>query len=197
MAKKNHVSHQHIVRIKSLDTARRIVFGEVYAPDRLDTYGEYMKAADIETMAHRFMTLPKLSEVVDTNHDNQPNGSYPIESFIARSGDPQFTEGAWVLGVKVPDDATWNAITAGRINAFSFEAMVIPQETEIEYFVIRDHVGAVEAAMEHDHAYMVQVDSKGMVVKGWTSPAPDGHTHQITRASITEVTGDHSHRYFL
>jgi hypothetical protein len=68
------------VPIKKTDGEKQIVYGEVYAPYVLDTYGEFMTPEDIETMAHRFMQLD-LTKVIDTQHDNQPNGSFPVESF--------------------------------------------------------------------------------------------------------------------
>lgn len=179
-----------------MDEEKRIVYGEVYAPYRLDTYGEFMLPDDIEVMAHRFMQLP-LAQTIDTQHDNVPNGSYPVESFIVRDGDPDFTPGTWVLGVKVPDDRTWEAVKDGKLNGYSFEAMVVPVEYEIEYVVMRDHVGSVEPAMDHSHAYYVEVDADGQVVGGWTSPGPDGHVHQIKRASLTEKADGHTHRFFL
>jgi hypothetical protein len=64
------------VPIKKTDGEKQIVYGEVYAPYILDTYGEFMTPEDIEVMAHRFMQLD-LSKVIDTQHDNQPNGSFP------------------------------------------------------------------------------------------------------------------------
>lgn len=184
------------VRIKRMDEAERIVYGEVYAPNRLDTYGEYMTAEDIKLMAHRAMKLD-LAVIIDTQHDNVPNGSYPVESFIARAGDVDYTEGAWVLGVKVPDDATWNKVIKGDLNGFSYEAWVTPQETEITYYVMRDHVGSVEPALDHEHTYFVQMGSDGKVIKGWTSPGPDGHVHTISKASVTDSAADHNHRFFL
>lgn len=184
------------VRIKRMDEAERIVFGEVYAPDRLDTYGEFMLAEDIKKMAHRALKLD-LSIMIDTQHDNVPNGSYPVESFVAREGDPDYTPHAWVLGVKVPDDATWEKCWKGELNGFSFEAMVTPKELEVEYFVIRDHVGAVESALDHEHDYFLQMGSDGKVLRGWTSPGPDGHVHKISKASVTDLALDHTHRFFL
>jgi hypothetical protein len=191
-----HTKRTHIVAIKAIDEEKRIVYGEVYAPNRLDTYGEFMLADDIELMAHRFMQLP-LHQTIDTQHDNIPNGSYPVESFVAREGDPDYTPGAWVMGVKVPDDRTWKAVKSGQLNGFSFEAMVLSVEMDVEYLVVRDHVGSVEPAMDHDHAYFVQMDEAGQVVGGYTSPGPDGHVHKIKRASLTEKTNDHTHRFFL
>lgn len=186
-----------VVAIKRLDEDRRLVFGEVYAPDVLDTYGEYMTAEDIELMAHRFMKLD-LENVIDTNHDNVPNGSYPVESFIARADDPHFTEGAWVLGVKVPDDLVWASVKGGELNGFSFQSMVKPVEHRVKLSIIRDHVGITEGggADTHFHTFFVQVDDTGRVVFGQTS-FDHGHSHRIRRASVTETVNTHNHRFFL
>lgn len=186
-----------VVAIKRIDEDRRLVFGEVYAPDVLDTYGEYMSSDDIELMAHRFMKLD-LGEVIDTNHDNVPNGSFPVESFIARADDPDFLEGAWVLGVKVPDDGVWASIKKGELNGFSFQSMVRPVEHRVKLSIIRDHVGITEegGADDHRHTFFVQVDDTGKVVFGQTS-FDNGHNHRIRRASVTETVNTHNHRFFL
>lgn len=187
---------QRCVTIKRMDREKQVVYGEVYAPYVLDTYGEFMTPEDIEIMAHRFMTLD-LSAVIDTQHDNVPNGSYPVESFIAREGDPYYTPGAWVLGVKVPDPVMWYRIKSGELNGFSFQSMVKPRDVEVVYEVMRDHVGKTEQTEDgHQHTYFVQVDEQGRVIGGVTDSV-HGHTHEIQRASVTETAASHSHRYFL
>lgn len=186
---------QLVVRVQKIDEEHRLVTGLVYAPNELDTYGEFMTADDIVAMAHRFMRLD-LSSVIDTNHDETPNGSYPVESFIARKGDPDFVEGSWVMTVKVPDDSTWEAVRRGDLNGFSFQCLVKPIEVEVEYSVVRDHVGLTEEAAGHTHAVFVQLNEDGMVVSGYTS-TDAGHSHTIGRASITGATSGHTHRYFL
>jgi hypothetical protein len=191
-----------IVRIKRTDAAQRIVYGEVYAPNVLDTYGEFMIPEDIEQMCHRFMALPDLSKVIDTNHDNVPNGSYPVESYIARKGDPVFTEGAWVMGVKVPSDDIWGKVERGELNGFSFQALVQPVEMDIEYTVIRDHVGVTYKSDtpghdDHEHVFYVEVDDKGSIIGGWTDEGPDGVVHQIMRGSRTQYANGHLHRFSL
>lgn len=185
----------HEVLIKRIDEAEQIVYGEVYAPYVLDTYGEFMTAHDIRLMAHRFMKLD-LSSVIDTNHDNLPTPSYPVESYVAQEGDPYYTPGSWVLGVKV-DDESWVKIKSGELNGYSFQSMVKPVEVEVYYSVVRDHVGQTEKADDdHEHVYFVEVDADGKVVGGRTDVV-NGHSHQIRKASVTEVVGEHSHRYFL
>ena len=180
---------------------KRIAFGEVYAPDVLDTYGEFMYAEDIESMCHRFAELDS-SEVIDTNHDNEPNGSFPVESFIARGADPDFREGTWVLGIKVPDDHIWAQIMKGELNGFSFEAMVRPVDVVAKVDSVRDQVGLTEpptgGADDHEHLFFVQLSDTGRVVRGSTSMV-EGHFHNIQRGTSTNPGGEdrHVHRFFL
>lgn len=184
------------VTIKRYDNEKQVVYGEVYAPYVLDTYGEFMTPEDIELMAHRFMKLD-LNEVIDTQHDNIPNGSYPIESFIAREGDPHYTPGAWVLGVKVPDVVMWHRVKTGELNGFSFQSMVKPKDVDVVYEVVRDHVGKTETRDDgHQHTYFVQVNEMGLVIGG-TTDVVNGHSHIIRRASVTEDADMHTHRFFL
>jgi len=187
-----------VVKIKRTDDDQRIIYGEVYAPHVLDTYGEFMLPEDIKDMAHKFMRLD-LGAVIDTHHDEKANGSYPIESFIARKGDPDYVEGAWVLGVKVVEDDVWKKVKSGEINGFSFQALVRTVEMDIEFSVIRDHVGVTYKSGDddHEHTFYVEVDQQGSIIGGWTDEGPDGVAHQIVRGSVTQVANGHSHRFTL
>jgi hypothetical protein len=190
----------HVCPIRRTNDDERLVYAEVYAPYTLDTYGEFMTPEDIKLMAHRFMQLD-LSKVIDTNHDNVPNGSYPVESYIARADDPDFTEGAWVLGVHVPSDLVWASVKSGELNCYSFEAMVRPVEYAVTVATIRDHVGRTksEKGVDHTHLFFLQIDESGLIRRGITSPGPDGHVHEITGPSYTQRAGDddHAHRFDL
>jgi hypothetical protein len=191
---------KRMCQIKRTNDDERLVYAEVYAPYTLDTYGEFMLPEDIKKMAHRFMKLD-LSKTIDINHDNIPTSCYPVESYIARADDPDFTEGAWVLGVHVPDDSIWAAIKRGELNCYSFEAMVRPVNYEVEVNTLREHVGRtkVEKHVDHTHAFFVQVNEVGVIVRGRTSKGPDGHVHDITGPSYTQRAGTdaHSHRFDL
>jgi len=185
-------------QVRRIDADRRIVYAEVYAPNTLDTYGEFMLPNDVEAMAHKFMQLD-LGNVIDTNHDNVPNGSYPIESFVARANDPDVTEGAWVLGVKVPRDEVWQAVLKGDLNGFSFEAMVKLIEYDVEVSIIRDHIGETRTikGVDHEHLFFAQVDDKGRVIAGRTDEGPDGHVHTIRHGTFTDEANGHKHRFDL
>lgn len=186
-----------IVRVA--DTDERLVTAVVYTPNQFDTYGEFMLPEDVQKLAHRFMQLD-LANSIDTNHDNVPNGSFPVESYIARKADPDFPEGSWVLTVKVAEDL-WPSVLSGETNGFSFEAMVELKTYEVEATIQRDHVGRTlkhkGASEDHDHLFFVQVNERGKVVGGHTSEGPDGHVHSIKHGTFTEEADGHNHRYSL
>lgn len=183
--------------IGSYDESRRIVFGQVYQPNKIDGKGWYMDPDEVEKMAHRFMKLGDLRNAIDTNHDNIPNGCYPVQSFIARKGDPDYAEGSWVLGVKITSNEIWDAIVKGEINAFSMEIYVKRVPALVEYEVTPNQVGEVEPGEDgHTHLFFAQIDENGRVIKGRTSENA-GHYHEITVNSVTEEKDKHAHRYFV
>lgn len=183
-------------RVKKVDEDKQIVFGEVYAPHVIDTYGEMMLPDDIEIMAYRFMEMSHLRRSIDTGHDEISNGSYPIESFIAREGDPDYTPGAWVLGVKVVDENVWASVKKGELNGFSFQAMVRKLPAVVELTVTRDNFGETEQVESHSHLYFVELNDDGKVVRGRTT-SDNGHSHVIVSGTATEPTNGHAHRYFI
>lgn len=188
---------QHTIRIRKIDKMRQIVFGVVYEPNVLDTHGDMMLPEDIELMAHRFMADVKLRTSIDTMHDNIPNGSYPIESFIARDNDPDYPPGSWVLGLKVVDAKVWGAVMSGDLNGYSFEAYCTkkPVIVEIEYDAV--DFGVTEENSGHDHFFWVKFDDSGVIVGGRTSAHADGHWHQIKSGTATEKADGHAHRIAL
>ncbi len=176
------------------------VFGEVYAPNIVDTDGESMTAEDIQKMAHDFIANG-LVKSLDTNHNHILNGAEVVESFIARKGDPDYAEGAWVLGVRMTDGELWDAIKAGEINSFSFDATIQkePSETDLPQYpsiLIGTTYEPVEqdGVPAHTHAYYIELDDKGRVVSGKTSVA-EGHSHGIFGMVTTDKTNGHAHRF--
>jgi hypothetical protein len=189
-------TEEHFVRIKKINDEKQVVYGEVYAPDVLDTYGDFMSAEDIEKMAHRFMQLVTLRQSIDTNHNEESNGSYPIESFIARDGDPDYTPGSWVLGVKVEDKEVWASIKKGELNGYSFQALVRKVAVVVEVCMTPDIAGVTELAADHDHMFYVEFDTDGRVLRGRTS-TDNGHFHHISKGTATDEADGHAHRINL
>lgn len=185
-------------QIKKSNEDRQIIYAEVYAPNRLDTHGEMMLPEDVEKMCHRFLSQLNLAKSIDVQHDNVAIDAYPIESFIAREGDPDFTPGAWVMGVKIEDADVWARIKSGDLNGFSFQAMVIPVPgVEVEIETVRDHVCKTEENEGHWHYLFAKLDATGNIISGRTSKAADGHWHELRGKSVTVTANKHNHRFFL
>lgn len=183
-------------KVKKVDNDRQICFGEVYAPNLIDTHGAVMRAEDIELMAHRFMRL-QLSKSIDTMHDNEPVDVLPIESFIACADHPEgYTEGAWVLGVKVEDEELWKSIKKGELNGYSFEAWVTLRDAVAIVEVTPEKIGETEENDGHTHLFFAELDDDGRVVNGRTSTT-NGHSHEIKKATVTEEAEGHAHRFFI
>lgn len=183
-----------IVEIKKADADQQIVYGEVYIPEVPDAHGEFMTSETIQKMAHEFLRNLRVHNI-DTEHDNIENGSYVIESFIARKGDPDFIEGAWVVGVKIVDTEVWGKVRKGELNGFSIQAKVLktPREVEVE---VPEYVqgGTEDAADGHNHTFTVYFSEDGRFMGGSTDVVA-GHSHDIKRGTVTELADDHSHRF--
>lgn len=104
------------IPIVKKDEMRKIAYGEVYVPMKADAHKHFMKAEEIELMGHNFMLQ---SRQMDENHDFIKGSAGVVESFIARKGDPDFVEGAWVLGVKVFSERVWENVKSGKIKGYS------------------------------------------------------------------------------
>jgi len=112
--------HGHIIK---MDVEKHLVYAEVYLPDVEDAHGHYMDKEGIEKMAHGFMKAANTTQI-DVQHDNNTDyGCYLVESFIARKGDPDYADGAWVGVVKIENPKIWKMIKDGDLTGFSFEGM--------------------------------------------------------------------------
>jgi len=181
--------------IKKFDSARQMIWTEVYTPLVPDSQGDFMTAAEIEKTAYNFMRGQRMYNV-DTEHNLEKNDTVVIESFIARKNDLEFNEGAWVVGLHVLDEAVWGKIEKGEINAISMYGSGSREDAVIEIDIPDDGVikGDTHAADGHQHIFHLQFDEHGKVVKGETDTVA-GHKHLIKGGTVTEVADGHSHRY--
>lgn len=184
----------HQAVFKAVQEAQHLVFAEVYAPNRLDSDGEFMTAETIRKMAYKFMKEQKLDQI-DQQHDNViTEGIHIVESFIARKDDPDFIEDAWVVGVYIPDEATWDKVIKGEINGFSVEAMVTKEPVEIEMEIPPVISGMTMKSEDHEHTFHVAYDETGRFLGGTTDEVAN-HFHVIKRGTCTEEAVGHSHRF--
>lgn len=194
---KTRCGRSGFVPIKKMIAEQQIVFGEVYIPNMPDSHGEMMLPEDVENMAHNFLKEVQLGRSIDTAHDNWPNGSYPVESFIARNM-PPYEDGAWVMGVKITDEKLWARIRKGELAGFSFEGRAKKQKAVVEIEYRPTQVGFTEPDPEdgHIHAFVIKMNEMGKVVGGTTSEV-NGHSHTISRGTATDEAEKHRHRYFV
>lgn len=172
----------------------QIFYAEVYLPDRPDAHGDYIEAADVRNMAHEFLQQ-KANAAIDIQHDNKATPCYFVESFVARAGDPDFIEGAWVVGIKCPDDI-WTAIKEGQLNGLSIEALVESEAAELSFTMSGMIRGETLPDPDdgHSHAFEVEITAGAENVTGRTA-FTNGHSHEIRTSTVTEETDGHSHRF--
>ena len=183
------------ITIKKVDEKKHIVTGVVYAPNVLDSEGDFMTAEGIEEMAHKFMSN-EVTKKIDVMHNNQVINAYTVESYINKD-DPDFPKGAWVVSVKVEDDYVWDKIEKGEYNGFSMEVLAKGVPVSVEYEVQQNIWGYTEKQEDgHYHAYYLTVNDRGKPVAGRTS-VDNGHYHIIKRGTATELAEGHAHRFFI
>lgn len=185
-----------IGKADSVELELRMVWGEVYAPDRPDSQGEFMREDTIRKMAWEFIRTGKQTQI-DFMHDNEVVDSRKlaiVESFIARKGDPDFIEGAWVVGMHIPDDQFWQKVKKGQINGFSLEAMVSRHTQDVLVDIPPVITGKTSKSDGHEHEFMVEYDTKGNFVGGKTNFV-SGHLHEIVAGTHTQTSKGHSHRF--
>jgi len=179
--------------LKKFDEELQIVWAEVYAPNVLDSQGDFASAVSIRKAAYNFMERMRLDQV-DHSHDNELVDAIVVESFIARKGDPEFIEGAWVVGMHVRNATIWNSIKSGEINGFSMEAALVRTPTKVVMDIPEYLNGRTDYVADHEHSFSVKFDASGNLVGGETDTV-DGHFHTITRGTVTETALGHSHRF--
>lgn len=184
---------------KIFNDDEQIVLGQVYAPNTLDSHGHFMSAAELRMTAHQFM-MDGLLTSIDVQHDNNPVDAVIVESFIARKGDPDFEEGAWVAATKIKDPMLWRMVKDGEINGYSFEIMTYRRDLEVDIEYSSWYYGFTDPDPhdKHDHPFMVRLDDNGEIVWGQTGPGSDGSpAHSISKSNITEAVSGHLHRIHL
>jgi len=185
--------------IKDDKEYERVVFGEIYVPGQEDAHGDIMTAEEIKKAAYGFMKNQRTHNI-DLMHNNEPTGDYLVETFIARSSDPDgFVEGAWVGATKIESDEVWGKILKGEINCYSLEGLTnLDQRVETVQRVVEAEGDTQENLDElippHTHTFKIKFDDENKIIVANTGMS-QGHNHIIRSASTTEVRFGHAHRY--
>jgi hypothetical protein len=176
----------------------RVVFGEVYIPGQEDAHGNIMSSEEIKKSCYRFMQNQRTYKV-DLMHDSNETGSYIVEIFIARSGDPDFIEGSWVAATKIESDEIWDKIIKGEINCYSLAGLTnLDKKVETVPRIVEASGNTQENLDElvppHFHTFSIKLDNDNKIVPCLTGYTFN-HAHFIKSTSVTEEEFGHSHRY--
>ncbi len=199
-SKNPEVDRKDPLQIKKRDDEKQIVWGEVYIPLLPDSQGDFMTAEEIERSAYGFLAAGRCHEI-DQMHDGEACGAFVVESFIARKGDPMFIEGAWVVGVHIPDPEIWALVKDGTFNGFSMEGLAVRTEKQFELELPEQITGITQDENDHTHPFVVRFNDQGEFLGGESLPegaaGADIHTHDIQKGTITEPGGvtPHVHRF--
>lgn len=183
-------------------TPLQIAYGAVYMPDVVDSQGDFMRPDEIRKAAHGFLRRGT-TDAVDTNHNNLKNGSHIVESFLSKSGDPDFPiPGTWVVGIHIPDPALWAAVEKGEIGGLSMEVIAKRhKDRDVATRRLRypggKATGSTYKTGDHEHTFEVEYDAEGNFLGGRTNEV-NGHYHLIKAGKtgvVTENTLDHCHRF--
>lgn len=147
--------------IAKVDEDQRLVTGIVYAPDEIDTEGDFASAEVIKEAAYSFMQATQTDQV-DKGHDEQADEGFVAESWIVKEGDPTFKEvGAWAVVIKVTDDKTWKQIKRGDITGLSMGGQALAEELEKEGIMKFSKTDLVEALKKAWYEIRVSGDLPG------------------------------------
>lgn len=176
----------------------QVVFAEVLVPGVPNVFADFWTEANIKEAAYLFM---ERGFGVDVEHDNVDvlyEKAYVVESFIVREGDPDFIKGSWVVGMKITDPQLWSDILEGKINGFSYQAVVsfISAVVQMEDDGVRTGTTEPDPEDGHTHYFMVMVDLTNRPTAGGTSE-DYGHSHTISTHTVTDEADGHVHRFNL
>jgi hypothetical protein len=177
------------------------VLAEVLLPDIPNSYGDIYSRDAIREFAYQYAIQGYGIDVDHDNTDIQGRAAVVVESFIVRAGDPDFVEGAWVVGMKILDADLWQQVLDGKINGYSFEADCSLFPIIFQNLTNRQVVGNTEPdpVDGHVHSFLVLLDVFNRPISGGTGTS-NGHSHRIVSHTVTAYAEDknkrsHNHRY--
>lgn len=121
------------IEIAKVDKEKHLVYGIVYAPDEVDTQGDFVDAETIEKAAHDFLKHDRIHNI-DKQHNLEEQKAYVVESWIVRKNDELFplNEGAWAIAIKVDDEELWDSIKKEEITGLSLYGSAEAETEEAE-----------------------------------------------------------------
>lgn len=103
---------------------KRIVYGPVLIPDEPDTDDDVVSADQIETVAHKFVEeYGNIDLMHSLNNVGKLVESYIVPVDMEINNETIVPKGSWIMGVRVTDDDTWEAVKENKLGGFSIMAL--------------------------------------------------------------------------
>lgn len=110
--------------VVKVDNEKRIVQGPVLIPDEPDSDGDTVSAEKIEEVAHKFV---EDYGNIDLMHSLENVGrlveSYILPMDLEIDNDTVVPKGSWMMGVRVTNDESWEAVKNQELGGFSIMAI--------------------------------------------------------------------------
>lgn len=138
------LNKDRILLARVQDGEKRMLYGPALIPNqaivRYDKQGQkyFIKYSPetIEKTAQEFLKR-NLHHNHTVQHELPVAGLTVVESWIKQGADKgqefgfDLPDGSWMIGVKVEDETTWEAVKQGVLKGFSIEGFFVPEKEEV------------------------------------------------------------------
>lgn len=138
------LNKDRILLARVQDGEKRMLYGPALIPNqaivRYDKQGQkyFIKYSPetIEKTAQEFLKR-NLHHNHTVQHELPVVGLTVVESWIKQGADKgqefgfDLPDGTWMIGVKVEDETTWEAVKQGVLKGFSIEGFFVPEKEEV------------------------------------------------------------------
>lgn len=128
----NEGEYENSIAIKKTDNEKGVIYGIVYAPDEVDSQGDFATSEEIEKAAYAFMKARNTTNV-DVDHSFNNEAAFVAESWIVKGGDSIFPNepiGSWAVAIKLEDEDLKALAKSGELAGISMAGTA--QKTEVE-----------------------------------------------------------------
>ncbi len=189
------------IRRDAIDPTKRIVWGEVMVPPKVDIVpGGTYRASEVADALHydglflgrkavRDLAYRMSGVRIDVNHDNEPIFATIAENYVARSGDPMFPEGAHVCGIHIGDGATYagaagkrrdvwaDGVEGSDLTGFSIDFLIAVRSFDV---TITDEDGSNPRKLRVEEA----IDPRPRYLSLVRDPASGRHFKSVSRGVV-------------
>lgn len=139
-----------LVRFQKFDDAERLIIGPLLIPETFDKQDDIVTPIEVRRGAHRFLTRMIGGDAkLGVMHSKFPDGLELVESYVVPTGntidvgDETYSEGTWLVVVRILDDEIWRRVQEGELTGFS-----VGDGTAMAYAVDEESAAALKALAE-------------------------------------------------